>query len=94
MSLNTQRVKLTEESQALIARELQSGRFESSDDIVNFGLQLLERRSRLEQEKQHLRSIIDEAWEDAKSSEVIDGEQFFAELLGEKSAKPRKRKRA
>jgi len=75
-------VSLTPELEWLVADQVASGRYQSASEVVRQGLRLLdEQESRRKAALDELRELISAGLAEAKRGELLDGEQFVADLL-------------
>ena len=75
-------VLVTPELEAFIRDRIASGRYLSSSEVVREGLLLLQSRERESDERlAAFQEKIQRSTEQAERGEVVDGEQYFEELL-------------
>lgn len=77
-------INLSAEHTKLVNQKVTSGEFDSVDAVVGHALDILkERHEALQLEKERIRKLLDERWEQANdpNTKWLDGEQVFAELL-------------
>ncbi len=75
------KILLTKELEQLIQDKVKSGRYLSASDVVGEALRLLDERDRIQEARlAELKSKIREGIEASERDEVVDGEEFFAEL--------------
>ncbi|XWK87264.1 MAG: type II toxin-antitoxin system ParD family antitoxin [Phormidium sp.] len=74
-------VALRKELEEFIDERVKSGRYSSADEVVEEALWLLRERDRTQSERlAELKAKIREGIEASERGEVVDGEEFFAEL--------------
>lgn len=74
-------ILLSKELERLIQDKVKSGRYLSASEVVGEALRLLDERDRIQEARlAELKAKIREGIEASEQGEVIDGEEFFAEL--------------
>ena len=74
-------ILLSKELERLIQDKVKSGRYLSASEVVGEALRLLDERDRLQEARlAELKAKIREGIEASERGEVVDGEEFFAEL--------------
>jgi antitoxin ParD1/3/4 len=77
----TVNISLTPELDAFLQSRVQSGRYQTTSEVVREALRLLERQ---EQERDEallrLRASLERGAEEAKRGELLDGDEVFSEL--------------
>ncbi len=76
-------VTLNLDDERLVQEKLRNGEFATAEAVVSEALQALREREQLsERERDRIRAILDERWEQANdpSTEWIDGDAAFNEL--------------
>jgi antitoxin ParD1/3/4 len=74
-------VPLTSELEQLIQDKVNSGKYHSVSQVIGEALRLLEERDRIQNQRLlELKAKIREGIEASERGEVVDGEEFFAEL--------------
>lgn len=74
-------MKLTAELEQKISEKVSSGRFESPEDVVRFGLQLIEQKEREEgKDADSLRHSLAQASEDIEQGKGIPAQLVFLEI--------------
>lgn len=80
-------VHLSPELEELVQRKMESGRYQSADDVVREALQLLDYHDEVVAvRKDGIREQIEEGWRSAKNGELIDGDEFFDQVDAELKA--------
>jgi antitoxin ParD1/3/4 len=93
-------VHLTPELEQYVKGKVQTGRYNSSSEVVREALRLLEDQDRIRRMRvEEVRRKIEEGWNSLRRGEGVDGEKFMAQLeaeLGEpeKSGRAKKAKKA
>ena len=71
-------IQLTPELEKLVAERVQSGRYNSVNELFQHALRLLEERDEAAAyQKLEIGKQIDTAWEQSKRGELIDGDEVF-----------------
>lgn len=74
-------IGLSKELEQLINDKVKSGRYLSASEVVGEALRLLDERDRVQEARRaELKAKIREGIEASERGEMVDGEQFFAEL--------------
>jgi antitoxin ParD1/3/4 len=74
-------VPLTSELEQLVKDKVDSGKYHSISEVIGEALRLLEERDRIQEQRLiELKAKIREGIEASERGEVVDGEEFFAEL--------------
>ena len=73
-------VTLSPELERFIERQISSGRYGSSEEVIREALRLLEERNSRESAQNEVRRKIAVGLEQARRGELLDGEEVFAEL--------------
>jgi antitoxin ParD1/3/4 len=77
----TVNISITPELDAFLQSRVQSGRYQTTSEVVREALRLLERQ---EQERDEallrLRASLERGAEEAKRGELLDGDEVFSEL--------------
>ncbi len=74
-------IALSKELEQLIHDKVKSGRYLSASEVVGEALRLLDERDRIQEARRaELKAKITEGIEASERGEVVDGEEFFAEL--------------
>jgi putative addiction module CopG family antidote len=76
-------VGLTEFAQRFVKRELEQGRFDSAEQVVDEAISLLERKRAREAEVAKLNDLIEQGVRSAREEPLLDGESVFADILAE-----------
>jgi antitoxin ParD1/3/4 len=85
-------VNLTPELEALIRKQVESGRYNSAAEVMREALRLMEQRDELwDLHKAEIRRKIDDGLASLARGNMIDGEEFFASLEREEEDLFRKR---
>jgi antitoxin ParD1/3/4 len=87
-------VHLTAELEQFVVSQLESGRYNSADEVIREVLRLLEQRDEMfALRKDEIRNQIEEGWQSARRAELADGEEVFdridAEIEGLERSVPR-----
>ena len=86
-------VNLTPELEQLVANKVQSGRYNSANEVVLEALRFMEQKDELRAVQLHeLRSRIDEGLAQAERGEGVDGEVFMQGLIADIDLRESKRK--
>ena len=86
-------VNLTPELEQLVANKVQSGRYNSANEVVLEALRFMEQKDELRAVQLHeLRSRIDEGLAQAERGEGVDGEVFMQGLIDDIDLRESKRK--
>lgn len=78
-------IRLSSETERFVRAMVDSGRFASVDELIETALQNAAQRER---ERRWLNDQIQTGIDSADTDELIDGETFFAQLLGEAYVPP------
>ena len=73
-------VTLTPELEQLVQSKVQTGHYQSANDVMGEALRLLEKRDRA---KEEIREKIEVAWESLRQGKGTDGDEFFDQLEAE-----------
>ena len=75
-------ITLKPDQEAFIHAKLQSGRYQTVDDVIQAALHLLDEREKAyEQWIIETREKVDEALASSERGEIIDGEEFVDQIL-------------
>ncbi len=75
-------VSIPSELEQFIDAQVTSGRYRSTNELIQDALRLLqEREARRQALREEIGKKIDEGWEAAERGELFDGEAVFEELL-------------
>ncbi len=76
------KVSLTPEQEKFVLDQIKNGRAQSAEEVVGCGLEFLRAHDEfVDKNLEHLRQEIDIGIQQADRGELIDGEQFFENLL-------------
>jgi antitoxin ParD1/3/4 len=96
-SCDPETVRLTPEQARFVRAQVESGRYANAASVVGQGLRMLrEMEEFIEANKEGIRRKIEEGLAEADRGELIDGDEFFAELErmdAEEDAAERQKKR-
>lgn len=72
---------LTGEYEELIESKLRSGQYGSADEVVREALRLLQERDEVFASRvQQIREQVEQGWQDAQHSRLVDGDEVFDRL--------------
>ena len=80
-------IDLTPELERIVQKCVKSGRYSSTDKVVQEALRLLEQREEVYALRQEeVRRQIEEGWQSARRGELVDGDDFFEKIDAELAA--------
>lgn len=69
-------IQLTQELERLVEANVQSGRYQSANDVVAAALRLMEQTAAATRDG-HAHDLIEEGWLAAQQGETVDGDSVF-----------------